>query len=231
MQQDPVLERVKTRATIQDLVYQQLRNALINGDFDPDQALTIQSLADLFGTSHMPVREALRRLAAENALLIARSGSARVPPVTRERLDDLCQARVAVEGMAAELGIQRMSKDDIAALNAIEHQHVAAANKGDVYAMLVCNRDFHFAIYRASGSNVLVQLIDTLWLRFGPYMRMLSTHVRPRVEQGSGEPYVRQHRLVLTAIDAGDVAQARAELERDIMFSWDLLKELCTESA
>lgn len=75
------------------------------GRFDPGQTLTIASLADSFGTSHMPVREALRRLAAENALEIAPNGSARVPAISKARLDDLCRARIAIEGLAAELAV------------------------------------------------------------------------------------------------------------------------------
>ncbi|TIX54354.1 MAG: GntR family transcriptional regulator, partial [Mesorhizobium sp.] len=84
-------EPVSGRVTVQDGVYQQLRHALMVGSFDPAQVLTIASLAEAFGTSNMPVREALRRLAAENALEISQNGSACVPIVTRARLDDLCR--------------------------------------------------------------------------------------------------------------------------------------------
>ncbi|WP_312797486.1 GntR family transcriptional regulator [Tianweitania sp.] len=227
MQSEPGFEQVTARATIQDLVYRQLRNALINGDFDPGQTLTISSLAGQFGTSHMPVREALRRLAAETALDVARNGSARVPVVSRARLDDLCRARMAVEGLAAELGARFITDEDRTRLAAIEGQHTAAAKAGNVYQMLLANRDFHFAIYRASDSDVLVQLIDTLWLRFGPYMRMLSTHVRPLVEQGPHEPYIKQHLAILAAIEARDESRTRQELEQDIQTTWDMLKDLC----
>ena len=227
MQSEPVLEQVTSRATIQDLVYRQLRNALINGDFDPGQTLTISSLAGQFGTSHMPVREALRRLAAEMALEVARNGSARVPVVSRARLDDLCRARMAVEGLAAELGARFITDEGRARLVEIENQHTAAAQVGNVYQMLLANRDFHFAIYRASGSDVLVQLIDTLWLRFGPFMRMLSTHVKPLVERGPHEPYIKQHLAILAALENRDEASTRQALEQDINTTWDMLKDLC----
>ena len=227
MQSEPVLEQVTSRATIQDLVYRQLRNALINGDFDPGQTLTISSLAGQFGTSHMPVREALRRLAAEMALEVARNGSARVPVVSRARLDDLCRARMAVEGLAAELGARFITDEGRARLVEIENQHTAAAQAGNVYQMLLANRDFHFAIYRASGSDVLVQLIDTLWLRFGPFMRMLSTHVKPLVERGPHEPYIKQHLAILAALENRDEASTRQALEQDINTTWDMLKDLC----
>ncbi|MDR3473297.1 MAG: GntR family transcriptional regulator, partial [Devosia sp.] len=89
---------VSSRTTIQEAVYQQLRQALMAGNFDPAQTLTSASLAEAFGTSNMPIREALRRLAAENALEVSANGSARVPQVSVARLDDLARARIAVEG-------------------------------------------------------------------------------------------------------------------------------------
>ena len=112
-------EPVSGRITVQDGVYQQLRHALMVGSFDPGQVLTIASLAEAFGTSNMPVREALRRLAAENALEISQNGSACVPVVTRARLDDLCRARLAVEGLAAELGAPRLTAADVASLQRV----------------------------------------------------------------------------------------------------------------
>ena len=94
------LEPVATRSTVQDGVYLRLSEALMNGRLDPGQQLTIASIAEMCGTSHMPVREALRRLAAEGALEVASTGSAHVPAASRARLDDLCEARMINEGAA-----------------------------------------------------------------------------------------------------------------------------------
>src|SRR5690606_518438 len=143
--------------------------------FDPGQALTIASLAKSFQTSHMPVREALRRLGAENALEIASNGSACVPTLSVERLDEICRAAVALEGLATEIAAGNIQADEIEAVELHMAEHEASSASGNVYDMLLKNRDFHFAIYRASRSEVLVQLIDSLWLRYGPYMRMLSS--------------------------------------------------------
>ncbi|TGQ25091.1 GntR family transcriptional regulator, partial [Mesorhizobium sp. M00.F.Ca.ET.216.01.1.1] len=120
------------------------------------------------GTSNMPVREALRRLAAENALEISQNGSACVPVVTRARLDDLCRARLAVEGLAAELGAPRLTAAEIASLQRVTDDQQAIGRDGSIYELIAKNQQFHFTIYRASGSDVLFQLIETLWLRFGP---------------------------------------------------------------
>lgn len=231
MRLDEQLEPVSSRVTIGDGVYFQLRNALITGRFDPGQVLTISALAASFRTSHMPVREALRRLAAENALEIASNGSACVPKVSVERLDDICRGRVALEGLATELAAGHILPDEIAALDVFIAEHEATSASGNVYDMLLKNRDFHFAIYRASRSEVLVQLIDSLWLRYGPYMRMLSSYIAPRLGTGLHEPFSNHHHAIVAAFRARDKAAAREHMIADITGTQELLRELCREEA
>jgi DNA-binding GntR family transcriptional regulator len=196
------------------------------GNFDPGQTLTIASLAETFGTSNMPVREALRRLAAENALEVAANGSARIPIVTLARLDDLCRARIAVEGLAAELGIPRLTATDIATLERIAAEQHAIGLGSNVYDLMVRNQQFHFTIYRASGSEVLLQLIETLWLRFGPYMRMLSASVEPLMRTGEIDPAA-PHVPIIDAVKAGDFARARDGVIDDIRRTHEILRDYC----
>jgi DNA-binding GntR family transcriptional regulator len=221
-------EPVSGRVTVQDGVYQQLRHALMVGSFDPAQVLTIASLAEAFGTSNMPVREALRRLAAENALEISQNGSACVPVVTRARLDDLCRARVAVEGLAAELGAPRLTATDIATLQQITADQQTIGRNGSIYELIAKNQQFHFTIYRASGSDVLFQLIETLWLRFGPYMRLLSNHVAPLMRAGAMEPSGR-HIAIIAALKDRDFARAREEVVADITTTQETLRAICPD--
>ena len=198
---DDRLEPVASRVTMGDGVYLQLRNALITGRFD--------------------------RLAAENALEVASNGSAKVPQVSVERLDDIYRARAVLEGMATELAAAHVDQGGLAALEAIVADHEATYASGNVYDMLLKNRDFHFAIYRASGSEVLVQLIDTLWLRHGPYMRMLSSEISPRPGSGLQEPLSQHHRVIVEALRKRDGAAARDAMVADIGATQGLLRQLC----
>jgi DNA-binding GntR family transcriptional regulator len=198
----------------------------MTGRFDPGQSLTISSLADLFETSHMPVREALRRLVAENALEIASTGTAVVPTVNRARLDDLCNARVVVEGGATELAAPHIDARTIRALERMAEDHVDAYRDKSVPDMLARNQEFHFTIYGAAGSPVLLQMIETLWLRFGPYLRMLTEHLEPQLKTGDGESYTRHHFDIVAAFKAGDTGAARRHMEDDIRTTHALLQTL-----
>lgn len=221
-----VLEPISSRRTMQEAVYQQLSHALMTGHFDPGQMLTISALAELFDTSHMPVREALRRLVAENALEIASTGTAVVPTVNRQRLDALCDARVVVEGASTELAAPKIDARLIRELEHMAQEHVEAYREKSVPTMLAKNQEFHFTIYRAAQSPVLFQLIETLWLRFGPYLRMLTEHLQPQLEAGDGESYTRHHFDIIDALKAGDAAAARRHMEDDIRTTHTLLQTL-----
>lgn len=223
------LSKVSSRVTVQDGVYEQLRHALMWGTFEPSQVVTISSLAAEFGTSHMPVREALRRLAAENGVEIARNGSARVPAISRKRLDDLCRIRIALEGLATELATPNMSAADIDRCLRLAQEHEELGRTGQVYDMLRKNQEFHFAIYERSGSEALPQFIATLWLRFGPYMRLLSDLVKQQLGAGVIHPYSTYHYEMIEAFRANDAVRAGKLMVHDITATQKLLQDMCAE--
>lgn len=218
---------ITQRATIADGVYNELRIALVVGRFDPGQTLTISSLADAFHTSHMPVREAMRRLVAEGAVEVRSNGSAQVPVVTRVSLDDICRARIALERLATGLAVENMTAAEIATLERLEQEHTATSHLNNVYEMLEKNHLFHFSIYRAARSPTLLQLIDILWLRYGPFMRMLSDHMAPQLSMGVHEPFMRGHRAIVDAIRSRDSHCAANLLQDDIERTQRLLQQLC----
>ncbi|MFZ3584315.1 GntR family transcriptional regulator [Loktanella sp. DJP18] len=224
---DPSLEPVRTRMTVADNVHASLRQALILGRFNPGQLLTISSLAESFQTSQMPVRETLRRLAAEGALEMRSNGSAYVPQVTRDALDDICRARVSVERLATELAVERSTTAEIEALTRLEEDHATTSGTKDIYEMLEKNHNFHFAIYHAARSPVLLHLISALWLRYGPFMRMLSLHLAPKLEEGLHEPFLDGHRAIVEAIRAKNAKKAADLMQGDIERTQSLLQQLC----
>ncbi len=220
------LEPVSSRSTIQDEVYKRLRHALMSGHFEPGQTLTIAFLAETFRTSHMPVREALRRLTAENALVVVPNGSAKVPTVSLDGLNDLCLTRIALESLATKLAAERATPAERERFKALMLEHEAATSARDLALMLAKNQEFHFAIYEACGSPVVVQFIQTLWLRFGPYMRMLSNYIEPLLVADGYRPSS-HHRDLIAAMEADDSRAAVKAIEGDIKTTQGLLRRLC----
>src|SRR5437588_338501 len=105
-----------SRNTLQDFVYRELCELILNGEMAPGQLITIQSLADAFGVSAMPVREALQRLTAARVLTVISSRSIGIPPLTGERLADLRRVRLEVESLAAVWATPHIGERDVAEL-------------------------------------------------------------------------------------------------------------------
>lgn len=206
------------RETVQDRVYAVLRDRLMRGGFEPGQKLKIAELASALGTSAMPIREALNRLAAERAVESMPNRSVRVPSLSKESLRDLMETRCANEGLAVERAARNMDdatlstlREFIAAQSAMDAVHVSEASAEQ-------NRAFHFAIYRRSGSAVLLPIIESLWMQYGPYLRLASE--RFDGGEGRGTDF---HVAMVTALAGGDGKAARAALESDIGRSFDLV--------
>src|SRR5262245_24281655 len=159
--------------TVQERVYQELREALYQGRFMPGEVLTIRSLATALGTSPMPVREAIQRLVAENALTQLPNRTTRVASLTRETYEEWIRVRMQVEGYAAARAAQRAAPEVRAALRAINERFRAAIDVEDKSGMLRGNQHFHFAVYRAAESEALLRIIESLWLRFGPALAFI----------------------------------------------------------
>jgi DNA-binding GntR family transcriptional regulator len=206
------------RETVQDRVYSALRDKLMRGAFEPGQKLKIAELASAFGTSAMPVREALNRLAAERAIESMRNRSVRVPALSQDSLQDLMEARYAVEGLAVARAASNMTTETLAKLRRLidaqsetDAEHISEASAEQ-------NRAFHFAIYRQSESKVLMPIIESLWLQFGPYLRVASERFDGR--EGRGTNF---HVEMVDALTRGDGKAARAALESDIGRAFDLV--------
>ncbi len=215
----PVLHPV-SRDSVQDRIYAELSDALICGRLQGGQTLQIRDLADAFQTSVMPVREALRRLVAEGALESATQRPVRVPHLSVQRLDDIHQARLLVEGHAAERAAERADDHLLAALEVADAEFSHALQTGNVEAELQANRRFHFTLYEAAQSPTLLSMIRSLWLQSGPYVRVAVAHHRP--EQGA--PRTLHHHGLMQAVAQRDAKAARRELEADLDWAWRLMQ-------
>jgi DNA-binding GntR family transcriptional regulator len=203
------------RETVQDRVYSELRRGLISGVFAPAQILTLRGLADALMTSTMPVREALGRLITEQALEALPNRTIRVPPVTLARIDDLLHARILIEGEAVERAATRLTGEGMANIRATMAEWAALPPGGTpdtVDREAALNRAFHFEIYTACGSAVLIPMIESLWLQSGPCTR---ASILAFSEAGERDAE-RFHLEMVDALEAKDGPRARAALVADI---------------
>lgn len=201
--------RARPRGELQAEVSQRLRTALMAGQFVPGQILSLRQLAQQLGTSPMPVRGALGQLIASGVLETLPSGSVAVGRMTPRRFVEITRARKALEGMAAEMACRTAAPRLLPELQQINQRlHRAIADR-DILACLRLNQAFHFTLYAAAESEVLPPLIESLWLRAGPFMYFsLAAPATPWDASG--------HDQVIAALRRGDARATRQAIERDI---------------
>lgn len=214
------------RETIQVRVHQQLRHLLMVGRFKPGQALKIHDLAEVFGTSAQPVRESIRQLIAERALEALPNRSARVPLIDIAGIEDLRRTRLALEGLAAELSAERATSSDIEALARIVDEEVRADEQMHVESSVTRNLEFHFTLYKISGSKVLLPIIEGLWLQIGPNIRRAAEAFDARGGRGA-----EMHIRAVAALRKKDAKVVRQAIEDDINRFFDMLVKPPTEDA
>lgn len=170
----PADDDASTRAdTLADQAYRRLQHALMTGGLLPEQVLTVRGLADEYGVSLTPVREAIQRLVAEGALTIENARTIRVPRLDVETYREILKIRLELEPMAARTAAARMDNAEMDRLDRVAAAHLAAIHAGEAHETLSANTDFHMSIYRASQERVLVGIIESLLLRVGPTLNLL----------------------------------------------------------
>lgn len=200
-----------------EVTYGRLRDMVLFGHLEPGQPVTIQGLIRDLDAGMTPVREAIRRLAAEGALLPQGNRRVSVPHLTAALVDQVAFARLAIEPRLAELAQAAMTPDLIDQLARIDAQVDQAIKAGDVPGYLEANHRFHFALYEASGAPVLVDIARSLWLRFGPSLRVVCAHEGVALLPD-------QHGVALAAMRAGDGPAVARAIERDIAQGLDQVR-------
>lgn len=163
--------------TQQERVYFQLREAILCGRFVPGRAVTLRGIAEMLGVSPMPVREALRRLTAEHALALQDNRRITVPHMTQARLEQIVEARVALETQAALRAMPHIDREKLAELQALDDAVTDAIKVQDAESYIRNNLMFHSRLYSAGPNDVLMPLIESLWLQSAPFMRLVLNRI------------------------------------------------------
>lgn len=206
-------------------LYSSLRQALMNGQFEPGHRLTIAGLAQEYGTSITPVREAIFRLVSERALEMRAATSVQVPRLSTARLLEVQAIRQELEGRAAWEAAGRITREELGDLRALHDRFIEAASRDPAEASLL-NRDFHFAVVRLSGMPLLEGICENMWTLIGPFLR--TFHLRMPVREIASDQH--KHHELLAALAAGDRERSRRAMQEDIAWAEGLIHRIGDEA-
>ena len=203
--------------SVVDLVYERIRDLVLSGELAPGARLGQVELAERFGISRTPVREALRRLTGEGVVDPLSNRGFRVADLGLEAVLRRLEVRTLLEPGIARLAAERRSERDVEQLNGSIAREEEAQ---DGIAVHDASRDFHVALARATGNEELVRVLESLWLvEVG--RRLLS---RRSAVSDWQESDVEEHREIAAAVAEGrieDAGRLMAEHVRSAMHHWE----------
>lgn len=209
------LEKVAGK-TLRQEVYDQLKDNIISAEFLPGETVTLRDLAEKFNVSHMPVREALWQLESEKIIVIERNKKIRVNQLTAKQMEETLRLRIMLESSAAKRSCGGRPDSAVPEIKKIlDGMYNAAGKRPRIYMRK--NTEFHFAIYSHADSPLLLEIIENLWARVGPYVYLYAVNKR---DLGYA---MECHREMFEGFANRDKGRITAALQRDLEAAADTI--------
>lgn len=212
-------KRVNRESTA-GIITRQLREGIMYGSLAPGTQLSEAALAQQFGVSRGPLREAMQRLVQEGLLHAEPNRGLFVIDLDEAGIHDLYTARAAIEIAAGRQIIKRADQEAVARLRSVYNQMQTAAEANDLEALSDADLDFHTALVAGSGSRRLQRMHQTLMVETRMCLTALQGTYRDPEDQ------VGEHRRIGEAIAAGDADELAEAVEAHIQEALDRLADL-----
>ena len=204
---------------LRDVVFENLRGAIVEGKLKPGQRLMEVQLAEQLGVSRTPVREAIRKLELEGLVVMIPRKGAYVANMSLKDVIDVLEIRASLEGLAASLAAERITDEDIKKLESIVEEFNDSINESDVEALLRKDVEFHECIFKSTNNKKLHQLINSLWEQV---YRFRVTYIS---DYDSTVNIVEEHKMILDAIKRRDSKLAKQSAMQHIQTAENFMIE------
>jgi DNA-binding GntR family transcriptional regulator len=211
------LQRIERPDNVADQVYRKLRDAIASGVLEGGSRHSVYELAQSFGVSRTPVREAVLRLVDLDMISVERNRGIVIRGTDVEEIRSVFELRLLLEPTAASIAAMRRDSALIAQLRAGSAAMKAAAEKDDEQVFMARDREFHQAIISSLGNDRMTKIVNSL--RGATQARGASTVHRSR----DLVAIAREHDPILAAIVKGDESRARASMVKHLVETGSLL--------
>lgn len=189
---------------LREIVFETLREAIINGNLKPGERLMEVQLAEEMGVSRTPVREAIRKLELENFVVMIPRKGAYVSGISLKDIADVYEVRAALEFLAAGLAAERITEEELEKLERLLIAVAEAAERNDLNEWVQKDTEFHDIIYKASRNDRLVQIVNNLMEQIH---RFRSTSL---AYPGRMKIAVEEHKKIVEAISERNIPLAQS---------------------
>jgi len=210
------LESIQSHRPLTDVVFERLRDAIIDGHLKAGQWLRQEALAQELGVSQMPVREALKRLVAEGLAVRIPYKGVKVVEFSPEDIVDICTIRLVLEGLAVRLATPLITAKDLERLKENLREAERYTGQDQMARRRQLNTEFHLSICQASGRQYLVRLLEMLWRWFPSVMLYEGAFRQEELFLARADREMREHWAILEALERQEAQQAEEETRRHI---------------
>jgi DNA-binding GntR family transcriptional regulator len=206
----------ETYLPLREEAYQVIKKMILKGHFKPGERLSENQLSKTLGVSRTPIRESIRRLAAEDLVYLSAKGSARISELTRKDIDEICEIRCVLESFAAEKAASLITDVEIESLKKLLRESKRCFTNKDISKMAKINTKFHSVIYQASKNKRLFKLIDILCTNIIRHRELI-------LETGGMRSSIEGHKEMLNALMKRDGKAAKESTHNHIVRGTQIL--------
>ena len=187
----------------------ELRGAILSGELSPGERIRQEEIAEQFGASRIPVREALRILVTDGLVNMVSNSGAWVSSLTQEECSEQYQIRERLEPLLLRYSMPQLTDEDMSVMTSLVQQMKETT---DIEDFMRLDREFHWVTYSGATTNTLTEMIERLWNTTQPYRRVFTRMVR----SGGIEITHLEHELLVEAIKRQDNEEAERILHGHI---------------
>jgi DNA-binding GntR family transcriptional regulator len=212
--------RIDNHMTLRERIVSSIRSAIVNGQLKPGTRIAEPELAERFGISRTPIREAFRQLESEGFISVIPRKGAIVASFSPQDVSNFYDLKMILEGYAARLATMALTESDIERMETLNHQMEVASGKKDVRRVLDLHNEFHDVFLRACGNEKLHQIVQNMVMQFQRFRLVLAM-------PGKVEGSIEKHLEIIDAFRRRDPALAEKLVQQNALYGKKiLLKEL-----
>jgi DNA-binding GntR family transcriptional regulator len=208
---------IERHQTLREKILETIRDAILKGTLTPGEKVAEPELAERFGISRTPIREAFRQLESEGYLTVIPRKGAVVTSLSERDIQEFYSIKSILEGYAARMAAERLAERDLDRLEAINERLAQLAREGDVKTFFRVHNEFHELFIRAAGNEKLLELINQLMMKFNR-LRMASLSLPGRMEIS-----VQEHHKIIEAFKEHDGEKADNLVRRTAAYGGQVL--------
>lgn len=194
--------QIERHQTLREKILEMIRDAILKGTMKPGERVSEPDLAERFGISRTPIREAFRQLESEGYLEVIPRKGAVVASLSERDIEEFYAIKILLEGFAAKMAAEKLTEKDIGRLESINERLKKVAADGDVKSFFRVHNEFHDLFIKAAGNDKLYEMINQLVMRF-KRLRLASLS-----QPGRMEISVEEHRNMIEAFKKRDGERA-----------------------